>query len=128
MAFLPTSPGHGLTGEQEKALDIAVGLTNQLITLSTAVATVVIGIFGLVKPISAGTVWYLIAAVILELASVLSGLILHGNIAYILADEKRIPDIYEPRLRVLAISQWSTFLIGLIVLVVSLFTLIGVSV
>jgi hypothetical protein len=100
---------------EKKALDTAIDLTKQLITLSTGVITVFATVLGLLKPISTSTVWYLFLGLVLEIISIVFGLCVQGAVIASLSTEKKFDIAYSESVRFLAVIQWFFFLAGLAV-------------
>ena len=97
----------------QKALETAVGVTNTLITLGTAVVTVVVSVLGLFKGFNKTELTNLTYGVILEFSSIVFGLITHGTIIATLSKHRKFAVVYERPVVVAAIIQWVLFLAGL---------------
>ncbi len=97
----------------EKALDTAIGLTNQLITLATAVVTLVLTALGLFKPLPVDVLTRLTWPLGAEFVSIIFGLLVHGSITAYLSDKKKLDIVYEKVVRLMSIGQWIFFVGGL---------------
>lgn len=106
----------------EKAVDIAIDLTKQLITLSTAVVSIVIAIVGLFKSVSTSILPNLTIAVGLEFVSIIFGLLVHGTMTAALNTNKKLDVVYGKAVTSTAILQWIFFLSGMGWLFYSLLT------
>jgi len=103
----------------KRAIDIALDMTKQLITLSTGVITVFAAVIGLLKSVAQVAVWYLALALFLEIVSVIFGLLVQGAMVSHLTSTSN-EDVYEGTVTHLAKLQWLFFVLGLVMLPVSL--------
>ena len=120
LAFLQEEAMTEAEKASEKALDIAIDLTKQLITLSTAVVSVVVAILGLFKSVSVTILPNLTGGVVLEFISIIFGLLVHGTITAALNNDKKLDVVYGKAVISTAILQWIFFLTGLAWLLYSL--------
>jgi uncharacterized membrane protein len=97
----------------QKALETAIGVTNTLITLGTAVITVVVSALGLFKGFTKAELSNLTYGVTLEFSSIVFGLLTHGTIIATLNKHKKFAVVYEKPVAIAAIIQWTLFIVGL---------------
>ncbi len=97
----------------EKAVDTVIGMTTQLITLGTAVLTVVVGILGLFKSFTKTDLTHLTYAVGSMLVSVVFGLFTYGAVIAELDKTGGLRVAYSGPVRVRSVIQWFFFLLGL---------------
>ncbi|MGA2627020.1 MAG: hypothetical protein ABSF63_08165 [Candidatus Bathyarchaeia archaeon] len=111
-----------MTKPAEKALDIALEVTGQLLSLATATIAASIAFLGL-SGIRFGswTIWVGIG-ILLELASAAAGLFVYGIAASKVKKRKTVDVSYEPGVRFAAALQWVLFLLGLGLVAYGFFT------
>jgi hypothetical protein len=101
----------------EKAFDLAVETTKQLIALSTAVIALTITFLtDVVETASESATWFLRAAWLLYLLSILAGIATLSALTGVLGttkDNDNVPDIYSPGIKWAALAQVASFVLAM---------------
>ena len=113
----------------ELQIDLVEKVTSQIITLCSAIILVLVTILGYYfeyfasRSIPLICMWTIIFASVFFLASIILGFFVYGSLIGSLHCNKKLEDmsVYDNPLRCCAILQWITFIVGITLLIASLY-------
>ena len=121
------------TDKIKSEIDLVEKVTKQIITLSSGIIVIVVTVLGYYfeylhyQPNS--WIWTTLGATICLLVSIISGIFVYGSLIGSIHKTKKLQDVnvYSSNIQVFAMLQWITFIIGIGLLIWSLYYLIQPS-